>query len=183
MARIKVPDDHKSSREVRAVLDTVYNRLGFVPNMHKVMSLSPAALTGWAGLLGALSKTLDVKTRDAIGLAVSEVSSCNYCLSAHSYMASTFSKISPEEIAANRKGQSSDPKRNAAVGFSQSLIKNRGKVSDADFKAVRLAGYSDQEIIEIIALSAQFLLTNFINNAVETSNDFPIVHPAGSNNR
>lgn len=179
MARIKVPDDHKSSLEARAVLDAVYNRLGFVPNMHKVMSLSPAALTGWAGFMGALSKTLDVKTRDAIGLAVSEVSSCNYCLSAHSYMATTFSKVSPEEIAANRKGKSSDSKRSAAVGFSQNLIKTRGKMSDADFEAVRLAGYSDQEIIEIIALSAQFLLTNFINNAVETTNDFPIVHPAG----
>ena len=40
---------------------------------------------------------------------------------------------------------------------------------------MRKAGWSDANIIEIIALTAQFLLTNFVNNAVQTPIDFPAV--------
>jgi alkylhydroperoxidase family enzyme len=68
--------------------------------------------------------------------------------------------------------------RQAAALFAQKLIEARGKVSDADFAAVRAAGYSDAQIVDIIALSAQFLLTNFMNNAAETDLDFPAVAPA-----
>jgi uncharacterized peroxidase-related enzyme len=152
--------------------------LGFVPNLHRLMSISPAALNGWASLMGSLSKTLDVKTRDGIALAVSEVDGCNYCLAAHSYISTNLAKIPPEEIALNREGNSSDPKRRAAIQFAKSLIEKRGKVPDEDFAAVRGAGWTDANIVEIIALSAQYLLTNFMNNAVRTDIDFPEVKPA-----
>jgi alkylhydroperoxidase family enzyme len=49
------------------------------------MSVSPNVLSGWLGLMSNLSKTLDVKTRDSIALAVSQANGCNYCLAAHSY--------------------------------------------------------------------------------------------------
>ncbi|WP_408241726.1 MULTISPECIES: carboxymuconolactone decarboxylase family protein [Paraburkholderia] len=32
-------------------------------------------------------------------------------------------------------------------------------------------------VLEIIALSAQYMLTNFVNNAVDTEIDFPVVDP------
>jgi alkylhydroperoxidase family enzyme len=57
------------------------------------------------------------------------------------------------------------------------LIETRGKVSDAQFAAVRDAGWTDANIVEMIALTAQFLLTNFMNNAVKTPIDFPEVSP------
>jgi hypothetical protein len=41
--------------------------------------------------------------------------------------------------------------------------------------ALRAAGYSDAQIVEIISLSAQFLVTNFVNNAVDTTIDFPVI--------
>jgi alkylhydroperoxidase family enzyme len=76
------------------------------------------------------------------------------------------------------EGRSSDPKRQAAVAFAKALIETRGKVSDAQFAAVRDAGWTDANIVEMIALTAQFLLTNFMNNAVQTPIDFPKVSPA-----
>jgi alkylhydroperoxidase family enzyme len=58
-------------------------QLHLTPNLFKIMALSPNALNGWAGLQGALAKTLDAKTRDDIALAVSQVNGCHYCLSEH----------------------------------------------------------------------------------------------------
>jgi alkylhydroperoxidase family enzyme len=87
-------------------------------------------------------------------------------------------QIPADEIELNREGRSSDPKRQAAVAFAKALIETRGKVSDAQFAAVRDAGWTDANIVEMIALTAQFLLTNFMNNAVQTPIDFPEVSPA-----
>jgi alkylhydroperoxidase family enzyme len=60
------------------------------------------------------------------------------------------------------------------------LIETAGKVSDEEFEAVRKAGWTDANIIEMIALTAQFVLTNFVNNAVQTPIDFPVVDGAKS---
>jgi uncharacterized peroxidase-related enzyme len=178
MSRIAIPSRDEAPGPAQPILDAVNKQLGFVPNLHRLMSISPGALAGWVGLQGALSKTLDLKTRDGIALAVSEANGCNYCLSAHGYVAANFAKMSPEEIALNREGRSSDPKRGAAVRFARRLIETRGHVTDADLAAVREAGFADPQVIEIVALSAQFLLTNFMNNVADSDIDFPAVEPA-----
>jgi uncharacterized peroxidase-related enzyme len=173
MTRIAIPTRDEAHPDARPTLDNVNKLLGFVPRLHRLMSLNPNVLAGWAGLQSSLAKTLDVKTRDAIALAVSEANGCDYCVAAHSYVATNFAKIAPDEIARNRKGQSSDPKRAAAATFAKALIETRGKVSDAEFHAVRDAGYADGEIVAIIGLTAQYLMTNFMNNAAGTAVDFP----------
>ena len=43
---------------------------------------------------------------------------------------------------------------------------------------MREAGFTDGQIIEVIALSAQFLMTNFMNNVADTEIDFPKFEPA-----
>jgi uncharacterized peroxidase-related enzyme len=173
MTRITIPTREEAPAESQAILDKVEKNLGFVPNVQRLMSISPNALAGWSGLMSSLAKTLDVRTRDAIALAVSEADGCDYCIAAHSWIASHFAKIPNEEIALNRKGKSSDPKRQAAAAFARALIETHGKVSDADFTAVKDAGWTDANVVEIIALTAQFLLTNFMNNVVQTPNDYP----------
>src|SRR6202012_3717134 len=109
MSRIKIPTREEAPEASQLVLDKVEKTLGFVPNLQRLMAISPPALSGWAGLMGSLSTTLDIKTRDGIALAVSEADGCNYCLAAHSYIASNLAKIDADEIAINREGKSNDP--------------------------------------------------------------------------
>ena len=89
-------------------------------------------------------------------------------------------KLPANEIILARKRHASDPKRDAAIQFARKVIGARGKVSDADVKAVRDAGYTDANVMEIVALVAQFSLTNFFNNVFDPEKDFPAVPPAGS---
>jgi alkylhydroperoxidase family enzyme len=51
-------------------------------------------------------------------------------------------------------------------------------VSDAQFAAVKDAGWTDANIVEMIALTARFLLTNFMNNAGQTPINLPAASPA-----
>ena len=162
MPRIAIPKREDAPVESKPILDNVEKMLGFVPNLQRLMSISPNTLSGWAALMGSLAKTLDVRTRDGIALGVSEADGCDYCVAAHSFIASNLAKIPADEIELNREGRSSDPKRQAAVAFAKALIETRGKVSDAQFAAIRDAGWTDANIVEIIALTAQFLLTNFM---------------------
>ncbi|MEK1871613.1 MAG: carboxymuconolactone decarboxylase family protein [Rhizobium altiplani] len=166
--------------ESKPTLDMFTKSIGFTPNMMAAFAQSTIAFNAWATLLGSLSKVLDVKTRDSIGLAVSEVNGCNYCLTVHSFTAEHMAKLPASDIILARKGHANDPKRDAAVQFARNVIETRGHVSDAHLKAVRDAGYTDANAIEIVALVAMYTLTNFFNNVFDPEKDFPAVTPAGS---
>ncbi|MGN8543677.1 carboxymuconolactone decarboxylase family protein [Bradyrhizobium sp. 13971] len=164
----------------KPTLDMFTKNIGFTPNMMATFAQSSIAFNAWAGLLGSLSKALDVKTRDSIGLAVSEVNGCDYCLTVHSFTAEHMAKLPAEDIILARKGHARDPKRDAAVQLARKIIESRGHVTDADLQAVRDAGYTDANIMEIVALVAMYSLTNFFNNVFNPDKDFPAVAPAGS---
>ena len=164
----------------KPTLDMFTKNIGFTPNMMATFALSPIAFNAWAALRASLSKALDVKTRDSISLAVSEVNGCNYCLAVHSFTAEHMAKLPADEIILARKGHASDPKRDAAIHFARKVIETRGRVSDEDLTVVRNAGYTDANVMEIVALVAMYSLTNFFNNVFDPENDFPAVAPAGS---
>jgi uncharacterized peroxidase-related enzyme len=178
MSRLAIPSRDDVPEASKPILDAVHAQLGVVPNMFRLIAQSPAVLAGFAGSNGALAKTLDVKTRERIALAVAQVNGCDYCLSAHSYLGLNLARITPEEIALNRAGTSGDAKANAAVSFAAKVVRERGHVSGADIKAVRDAGYSDAEIVEILAVSAENVFTNLLNIVAETDIDFPVVRAA-----
>ena len=175
MSRLTTPALDDAPEASKPILDAVKTQLGVVPNMFRLFSNSPAVLKGFTSLSGALTKSLDVKTRERIALAVAQVYGCSYCLSAHTYLGLNLAKISPEEIALNRKGSSSDPKADAAVHFAAKVAERRGHVSDEDLVAVRKAGYSDAQVLEIVALVVENVFTNFVNEVAKTDIDFPVV--------
>jgi uncharacterized peroxidase-related enzyme len=177
MPRIPLPASIDAAPAAsRPLLEGVRKMLGSVPNLFRLTASNPAALEGYLGLSGALAKgSLTPQTRERIALAVAEINGCDYCLSAHSYLGKNLAKLDEAEIAANRAGGSSDPKADAAVRFAVKLVRERGQVSDADVSAVRMAGYSDAEIVEIVAHVALNTLTNYLNEAFDTPIDFPVV--------
>ena len=159
------------------LLEGAKKALGSVPNLFRVIANSPAALEGYFGLNGALAKgSLDAKTRERIALAVAEINGCGYCRSAHTYIGQNIAKLDDAEITANRNGASNDPKADAAVRFAVRIANERGRIDDADFAAVKLAGYSDAQIIEIVQHVALNVWTNYFNNAFHTAIDFPVIN-------
>jgi len=177
MSRIQLPASIDASPAAsQPLLEGVKRMLGSVPNLFRITANSPAALEGYLGLNGALAKgSLTPQTRERIALAVAEINGCDYCLSAHSYLARNLAKLDEAEIAANREGGSSDPKADVAVRFAARIVRERGHASEADIAAVKMAGYSEAEIVEIVAHVALNTLTNYLNEALGTPIDFPVV--------
>ncbi|UGX97966.1 carboxymuconolactone decarboxylase family protein [Bradyrhizobium barranii subsp. barranii] len=175
MSRLRILTRDGAPAASKPILDNIYRKLGIVPNLSRLIGSSPVALEAFAAFQDVLSRTLDSKTRARIALAVAQVNGSDYCLSAHSYLAINFTKLPPEEIALNRAGASKDPKADAAVKFAAKVVRKRGHIGDADLSAVRLAGYGDAQIVEIVALVAENVFTNYLNKVAETDIDFPIV--------
>lgn len=177
MPRLPTPASIEASpAAAQPLLQAVKKQLGVVPNLFRLVGNSPAALEGFLGLFGALGKgELEPATRERIALAVAEINGCDYCLSAHTYLGSNLAKLSDAEIAANRDGTSTDSKADAAVRFAVKVTKARGHVSEADVQAVRRAGYSDAQVIEIVLHIALNTLTNYVNEVAKTEIDFPVV--------
>ena len=178
MSRLSIPARDDVPEASKPILDAVHKQLGVVPNMFRLIAQSPAALQGFTASNGALAKALDVKTRERIALAVAQVNGCNYCLSAHTYLGLNLAKITPEEVVLNRHGESCDTKANAAVNFAAKIVRDRGRISDADIRAVREAGFSDGAIVEILAVTAENIFTNLLNIVADTDIDFPVVRAA-----
>ena len=61
--------------------------------------------------------------------------------------------------------------------FAAKVARERGHVSEADFAAVKAAGYTDAEVIEIVAHVALNTWTNYFNEVFQTAVDFPAVAP------
>jgi alkylhydroperoxidase family enzyme len=77
-------------------------------------------------------------------------------------------------MAANREGHSTEAKANAAVVFAIKVAEKRGRVADAELAAVRAAGYSDAQLIEIVQHVALNIWTNYLNEVAQTEIDFPL---------
>ena len=177
MSRIPIPATIEAAPAVsQPLLAAVQKQLGVVPNLFRLVSNSPAALEGYLGLINALGKgTLPAATRERVALAVAAINGCDYCLSAHTYLGKNIARLDDAEIAANRNGASNDPKADAALRFAAKVMRERGHVSADDVRVVKLAGYDDAQVIEIVLHVALNTWTNYINEVAKTDIDFPVV--------
>ena len=176
MSRLQIPSVETSPAASVPLLEGVKRQLGVVPNLFKLLGNSTAALEGYLNFHGALGKgTLGAKTGERIALAIAEINSCDYCLSAHTYIATNLVKLDAAEIQASRNGHSQDAKADAAVKFAASVAQQHGHVSSEEVAQVKAAGYSDAEVVEIVAHVALNVLTNYQNSVAQTEIDFPVV--------
>jgi uncharacterized peroxidase-related enzyme len=175
MARIKALRSDEASPKSKALLEGVQKGLGMTPNLMATIAHSPAALGGYLGFGQALgSGTLSASLREQIAVAVAGENSCGYCASAHTLLGKG-AGVEASELASNLGGQSSDERTQAALDFALAIVTKRGWVSDADLAAVRGAGFSEGDLVEIVAAVAVNVFTNYFNHVADTDIDFPEV--------
>ncbi|MEZ5666795.1 MAG: carboxymuconolactone decarboxylase family protein [Alphaproteobacteria bacterium] len=180
MPRIPAIQPDAAQGKTLELFAAIGRQLGGVPNILRTMGHSPAALEGYLGFATALAGgTFAPAFREQIALAVAGANGCDYCASAHSAIGRKL-KLADDEIRRNLHGDASDPKVAAALGFARKLVRERGHASDGDIAAIRLAGYGEAEIVELIAHVALNLFTNYFNHAVGTDIDFPVVLSAAA---
>lgn len=175
MSRIPLIDISNSQPDSRALLEQIRAAFGATPNMFRAVAHSPAALKSMWGAFGALGAgVIPARLGEQIAVAVADRNACEYCLAAHTALGRK-AGASAAEMAAAQLGESADPRTAAALRFALRLVEARGQLDAADVQAVRAAGFSDEEIVEILAHVALNLFTNYVNVAFAVPVDFPSV--------
>lgn len=178
MPRIQKLDPASAPQKTKDLLAAVKVQFGGVPNLIAAMAHSSAALGGYLGLAGALAAgELQPALREQIAVAVAGANSCDYCASAH-VMLGAKAGIPKDEIERNLTGASNEPRTAAALAFVTGIVRERGHLADADLEAVRAAGFSEGEIVELVAHAALNIFTNYFNHIADTEIDFPRVSTA-----
>ncbi|WP_109127117.1 carboxymuconolactone decarboxylase family protein [Dyella sp. C11] len=177
MSRILTPDLETATGATAEVFDQIRKAVGRVPNAFGAIgSLNPAALKAVLQADGVLAAgTLTKQDQETIKLTVSEVAGCDYCVAAHSLLGK-MAGLKPDALGKIRAGQSTDDaKRDALVHFVRTLVKTSGTISAEEFAAIKSAGYTDAQLVDISLAIALIVFTNVFNRINDTSIDFPAV--------
>ncbi len=157
------------------LLAQIHQAFGATPNMFKAVANSPAALQSMWAAFGALGEgTLGARLGEQIAVAIANRNRCEYCLAAHTVLGQQ-AGASAAEMAAAQVGQAADGKTAAALAFALKMVEQRAQVGDADVTKLREAGFTDEQIVEIVAHVALNLFTNYVNVALDVPVDFPKV--------
>jgi uncharacterized peroxidase-related enzyme len=177
MSRLSVPNLESDTGPSGQIYAQIKKAIGTVPNTFAAIAAhGPAALKSVLAAdavlaVGSLSK----RDQEIIKLIISAAAGCDYCVAAHSYLAQLAGAKSDglKRILAGEP--TGDTKRDALVGFVRKLAQSSGTVSDDDFAAIKAAGYTDAQLIEVSLAFATTVFTNVFNRINDTEIDFPTV--------
>ena len=158
-------------------LEKAEENFGLIPNVEKIMALSPELLTGYMTMWDGVSTcSLDEQERQIVYLTANYENECNYCVPWHSILAEQ-SGIKESDIKALcGGGQLSNPKHQVLSTFTSRLILNRGKVSKLQMQEFFDAGYTDQQALEVILGLAVKMISNYTNSIAGTPLDREAEH-------
>lgn len=173
MSRIKTPS--KPNDITTKILVDLEKAMGMTPNIFKIMANSPIVLEGYLTFSATLSKgTLSAQDREQIALTVAGFNHCEYCASAHTALA-TKAGVSSEETKKNLHGTSDSPRTTALIKFVLAILKTKGNITNDELAALRTAKFTDEQVVEIVAIICVNIFTNYFNHVADTEIDFPKV--------
>ncbi|BAZ15750.1 hypothetical protein NIES4071_76220 [Calothrix sp. NIES-4071] len=157
-----------ASKEMLAhALDT----FGIIPNLEGVLASAPAVLKAGMALWDLFETTSFTPTeRQVIYLTINYAHECHYCMAAHSALAT--SCMLPRDINSLRNGEIlENPKLQALQKFTRCLVEARGWVEDNEVEEFINAGYTKEQVLEIILGIAIKVIHNYTNHIAKTPVD------------
>ena len=154
------------------LLNAAKSAYGFVPNLLGTMAEAPALLEGYMTLAGIFDKTdMSETERQIILMTNNRLNGCVYCMAAHTSISQS-SGVPVDVIEALRTGRPiADPKLEALRTFAARINQTRGWPSDEDVTAFLGAGYTRQNILEVILGTALKTMSNYTNHVAATELD------------
>ncbi len=173
MEKFNVPTREEVTANNQAIFDQLEKGLGFVPNLYAYFAKNETALADYLALQNRKS-SLKAKEREVINLVVSQHNGCRYCQSAHSVLGK-MNGFTEEQILEIRQGSASfDTKLDALARFTLSTASNKGKATPIAKQAFFDAGYTEVNMIDVVIIIGDKIISNYIHNLTDFEIDFPL---------
>lgn len=175
MQRIDPLNIDTSDETVAELFRAIRTKMGGVPNIMKTMARSPAALEAYLGFSGAIEAgRFSAGQRELVALATAGENSCDYCASAHSALGQ-MAGLEQSDMQQVIAGGDLSGQDGALVTLTRKIVSERGVLSDHDIEQFCGEGFDHGHLVELIALVALNLFTNYFNHIAATEIDFPVV--------
>jgi uncharacterized peroxidase-related enzyme len=154
-----MPDD------LRARIQAIADKSGFVPNVFKALARRPAELRAFLDYHDALMESSDGLSkaeRELVVVATSGANNCTYCVVAHGAILRVRAK-DPEladRVATNPYGVELEPRQRAIVDLALLIAADSAALTGAELDDARAAGLTDDEIWDVGAITALFAMSN-----------------------
>jgi uncharacterized peroxidase-related enzyme len=165
ISRFPVPSLESLPADIRARIEAVQEKSGFIPNVFLVLAHRPDEFRAFFSYHDALMEKdseLTKAEREMIVVATSAANHCPYCVIAHGAVLRIRAR-SPEladQIAVNYRRADISPRQRAMLDFALKVALASHTLGEADFAPLRAEGFSDEAIWDIGAISALFALSN-----------------------
>lgn len=156
------------------ILKGVEEQFGFIPILFKYTSESPTTLKTLTVLMDLISETSFSPAEQQIAaLAVSVENDCINCMAGHCYLA----KIQNADeqtlnVLYNKLDETINNQRDRAlVKFVKSVVKNRGRQPKEDVEEFIAAGFTKEQVFEVMLIVGYKTLTNYTNHLTDSPAD------------
>ncbi len=152
----------------RAPLEKLRQTFGMIPNVAAVIANSPVLANIFVPLFaGVHSGTFTEAEIQTLLLTNAVTNSCAWAVAFHSYLALK-AGLDPADVQAIRERRAPQEPRSAALSaYARALIDKRGHVGDATVAALLSAGFTPDQALETLAVSAASTITNYALNIAE----------------
>ena len=169
ISRFPVPALDDLPADMRARIEAVAEKSGFVPNVFLALAHRPAEFRAFFDYYDALMSkegALSKAEREMIVVATSATNDCTYCVVSHGALLRIFSKHPRlgEQVAVNYREAEITPRQKAMLAFAVKVAGDSRAIDGEDFQALRAHGFDDETIWDIGAIAAFFALSNRMAN-------------------
>jgi AhpD family alkylhydroperoxidase len=163
----------------RTKLGQVQKAWGFVPKLQGIMAESPETLEAYDTLFALVSRTsLTPQEQQVAFLTVSVFHECEYCTMGHTYLGRAV-KLDEPAIMAIREGKAiADARLQALRHFIETVLRERGFAGAQALEAFYAAGYTKQNVLEVVTVIATKTISNYVNHLTHTPKESFMADPA-----
>ncbi|RSM44591.1 carboxymuconolactone decarboxylase family protein [Amycolatopsis balhimycina DSM 5908] len=155
-----------ATEAVREPLEVLQGAFGFVPAAAGLMANSAALLNTFFAAFGYFrgTGTFGPAERQVLLLSNAVANGSEWAVAFHSLEALA-DGVEPDVVEALRRGEAPGDERMAALSaFTRSLIAGRGHIGEAEVTAFEAAGFTGEQVFEVVTGIAISVMTNYTAN-------------------
>jgi alkylhydroperoxidase family enzyme len=146
----------------KSALEQLQKAFGVLPNIAAAIANSPKLINSLVGVFQQVhSSGLSEPENQIVLLTDAVTNSSSYAVAFHTALALQ-QGVSSEETGAIREGHLPKDRRYAALSaLAKTLIEKRGHLSDQELDSFFAAGFTKEQVLEVVAIVAASTITNY----------------------
>jgi uncharacterized peroxidase-related enzyme len=166
-----IPEINDLPEDLRTFILNVNEKMGFVPNVFLVLAYRPDELRAFMAYHDAVMERkggLSKEDREMIVVATSGDNNCQYCVVAHGAILRIRAKnpLIADQIAINHHKADITAREKAMLDFAIKVSQDSRSINDNDREKLKSHGFSDDDIWDIVAITAFFGMSNRLANSL-----------------